>query len=96
MPEWTANEQKVLDTFVVDDRIVRLPAKLSKRLILYRWLIQRFAVGQRLPESDVNRILHLAYADTATIRREMIVHGLLQRTRDGTYWRPSQPCEPVD
>jgi len=83
------NERRILATFVVDGQIERLPAKLSKRLVLYRWLLQRFESGWRMSEAEVNRVLRSAYADTATIRREMIVHGLLERTPDGTYWRPN-------
>lgn len=80
-------EQRVLTTFLDGDRLTKIPDKPRKRLvILTRWLVQKFAPGVRYPEAQVNTIIKRHHDDTATLRRELIAAGLMQRD-GGIYWR---------
>lgn len=79
--------QRVLDAFVVDGRLRSIPAQLKKRRIIWERVIEDFARGQRYAEAEVNGVLARWHEDTATIRRELIDEGLLQRDH-GVYWRP--------
>jgi len=49
--------------------------------------VLRFSAGNRYSEKQVNLILRRFHADTATLRRELVGAGLLQRVQ-GEYWRP--------
>ncbi len=86
--EWADWEQKVLDTFLDGERLVRIPAKRKKRDVVLRWLQQEFEPGVEYPEAEVNRILHRHHLDCATLRRELFESGYLRRQGGGgVYWR---------
>jgi len=81
-------EQKVLDTFLDGERLIKIPAKRKKRDVILRWLLQDFESGVEYPEAEVNRILRRHHADCATLRRELFELGYLHRQGGGgTYWR---------
>lgn len=81
-------EEKTLRSFLdANGRLKVIPAQLKKRNVILQHLTQQFEVGQRYPESQVNEILLRFHADVFTLRREMIVAGLLER-ENGVYWRP--------
>jgi hypothetical protein len=46
------------------------------------------------PEAELNARIKRHHPDTATLRREMIMHGLMQRA-NGVYWRTPAP-DPQD
>ena len=79
-------ERKVLHSFFDGDRLTEIPASRKKRSVILRWLVERFPVGERLPESAVNEIIRRHHPDTATLRRELIGAGLLRREAS-IYWR---------
>jgi hypothetical protein len=81
-----------LATYFVGDRIRQIPARMQKRCLLAEWLSFRFERGQTYTEKDVNAIIAFHHTDFATLRREMIDHGFMQR-RDGLYWRESEAGE---
>jgi hypothetical protein len=78
--------QKVLRAFVVDGRIVTMPSKHSKRLVLLDWLAQDFEPGRTYSEQMVNLIIGRRHADTAALRRYLVDEGLMDR-EGGRYWR---------
>lgn len=78
--------QKVLRAFVVDGRIVSLPSKHAKRLVLLDWLAQDFEPGRRYSEQMVNLIIGRRHADTAALRRYLVDEGFMDREA-GQYWR---------
>jgi hypothetical protein len=78
--------RKVLDAFVVDGRIVSVPAARGKRLIVLDWLAQDFEPGVRYSERRVNAMLERRGADPATLRRYLVDEHLLDRA-SGEYWR---------
>jgi len=93
--EWSAWEQKVLDTFIDGDRILQLPAKRKKRLVLLKWLTALHVPDDvKITHADFNRMLQQHYADSATLRREMFEFGYVRRDRLH-YWRGETPLNPV-
>lgn len=89
--------ERVLNTFVQHGRLTRIPAQRKKRDVILRELATLFEPGERLPEREVNARLAHWHEDFATLRRELIVAGLLSR-EGGAYWRPegAAPGRPIE
>jgi hypothetical protein len=78
---------QVMRAFLGDDgRILQIPAKMSKRLVVLDHVAQAFDVGRHYPERDVNDILRRFYDDWALLRRCLVDEDFLTR-QDGIYWR---------
>ncbi len=84
--EEDAYRKKVLATFFKHGRLTQIPAQRKKRLIILEKLVQRFEPERRYTEREVNYLLLDFHEDVATLRRELIVNGLMERERD-VYWR---------
>ncbi len=84
--DWEIWEHKVLRSFLEGDRLVRIPATRKKRLVVLRWLVDKFEAGVKYPERTVNEIIKRHHPDSATLRREFIINGLMER-KNGVYWR---------
>jgi hypothetical protein len=69
-----------------DGRLVYLPEKFGKRLIVLDEIAQRFEPGTRYAEAEVNMVLQELYPDYAALRRYLVDSALLTR-QDGYYWR---------
>jgi hypothetical protein len=83
----TAYDRKVLGDFSNPDGSLKtIPAQRKKLMVILNHIAQTFEPGRRYPEQEVNRILSDFHADTATLRRELVGSGLLNRER-GEYWR---------
>jgi len=55
---------------------------------ILRYIARAFQPGDRYTEREVNEILEKYHRDTATLRRELIGAGLLERSSGGReYWR---------
>jgi len=81
-----AYDRKVLADFsTLDGRLKTIPARRKKLMIILRHIIKDFKPGIRYPEAQVNQILAAYHEDTATLRRELVGFGLLQREK-GEYW----------
>jgi biotin operon repressor len=81
-----AYREKVLRTFFKHGRLTQIPAQQKKRLVVLEHLVQEFEPGREYPEREVNHILLDFNEDVATLRREMIDHGLMTREK-GVYRR---------
>ncbi|MBM3266322.1 MAG: metalloregulator ArsR/SmtB family transcription factor [Candidatus Sericytochromatia bacterium] len=79
-------ERKVLRDFLVDDRLKEIPAGRKKRVVVLGWLAAKFDRDRPYPEREVNSVISRHHPDFATLRRELIGHGLLTRER-GVYRR---------
>lgn len=88
----TPEDEKILTTFVQDGRLVRMPARQGKKLVILRWLVERFELGVMYPERQVNEILQQVDPDYAALRRYLVDAGLMQREL-GIYWRTAPPGE---
>jgi len=76
---------RVLRDFFEGDRLKSIPAQRKKRVVVLRELLKRFEPARRYAEREVNEILGQAHEDVATLRREMVMYGLMNRER-GSYW----------
>lgn len=77
----------VLAAFVgADGRLVRLPARRGKRLVVLDHCAQVFDPGVRYGESEVNALLRAFHDDVAALRRHLVDEGFMSRA-DGVYWR---------
>jgi hypothetical protein len=76
----------ILRTFIVDGRLVQVPAARAKRLVVLEHLAACFEPGVRYPEKAVDAILRAWHPDYASLRRYLIDEELLARDH-GVYWR---------
>jgi hypothetical protein len=76
-----------LQPFIRDGRIIALPAKRPRRLLLLDQVAQAFEPGRRYPESAVDEILKAVFDDHCALRRYLVDEEFLSRTAAGTYWR---------
>jgi hypothetical protein len=85
-------EQRILDRFVEDGRIVLMPTRRAKRLVVLDEVAQVFQLGRTYPEREVNALLEAFHPDVAALRRHLVDEQFLSRDA-GTYWRT---CGTVD
>ncbi|MBN1136966.1 MAG: metalloregulator ArsR/SmtB family transcription factor [Anaerolineae bacterium] len=84
--EENAYRHKVLATFLHQGRLIGIPAQHKKRQIVLEKLAQEFEPDRTYTEREVNQILVDFHDDVATLRRDLIGYGLMQRD-SGLYWR---------
>ena len=68
-------------------KLTQIPASRKKRDVILHWLASHFEEDRRYKETEVNDLLQHYHPDSATLRRELIGAGLLER-QDSIYWRP--------
>ena len=82
-----AYDRKVLADFSLPDgHLKEIPAQRKKLDIILRHVAQSFDPALKYGEKEVNTILSRFHADTATLRRELVGSGLMER-KSGEYWR---------
>jgi hypothetical protein len=79
-------KQKVLQTFVIDDRLTQIPAQRKKRLVILQWLARKFELGARYSERELNEVIKRYHPDASTLRRALVSWKFVQR-ESGVYWR---------
>jgi hypothetical protein len=84
--EAEAWERKVLRDFFDGERLKEIPASRKKRAVILKQLSTQFKAGRRYKETQVNQVLLRHHPDPATLRRELVGAGLLQRDQS-IYWR---------
>jgi biotin operon repressor len=72
---------KVLRDFFVGDRLKEIPAQRKRRVIVLQHVVERFAPDRTYSEREVNDLLRPVHEDVATLRRELVDYGFLQRDR---------------
>ena len=84
-----AYDNKVIKDYSKRDGSLKtLPAQRKKLDAILRYVVKSFEVGKRYSEKRVNEILSGYHEDTATLRRELVGAGLMQREGGGgEYWR---------
>lgn len=84
-----AYDNKVIKDYTRRDGSLKtLPAQQKKLEAILRYVVKAFDVGKRYSEKQVNAILSRYHEDTATLRRELVGFGLMQREGGGgEYWR---------
>ena len=88
-PDDPAFEAKVIRAFIRDGRLTSIPARDRKKLVVYRFLVDRVLPdpAEEVAERDLNMRLALWHPDVATIRRALVDHRLA--TREGMTYRRS-------
>jgi hypothetical protein len=76
----------IVRRFWTDGRLVVIPAKRAKRLLVLDWVAQAFEPGRLYSENYVNAVLRRYHPDFAALRRYLVDEGFMDR-RDGDYWR---------
>jgi predicted transcriptional regulator len=84
-----AYDKKVIKDYGRQDGSLKtLPSQRKKLEAVLRYVVKAFDVEKRYSERQVNEILARYHADTATLRRELVGFGLMQREGGGgEYWR---------
>src|SRR5438105_13124622 len=81
-----AEELRQLRPFWREGRIIRWPARESRRRLLLAEVVRAFPLGKRMTESEVDAILLELWRDHCLVRRALVDRELLNR-RGGIYWR---------
>ena len=82
----TSNRERIIAQCIANGRLVHIPRKRAKRLVLLDFLAQQFEPGVRYTERQVNTVLRTYDDDVATLRRYLVDELFLDRA-DGEYWR---------
>ena len=81
-----AFERKTLRDFLRQDGSIKsFPSQEKKFLVLVRYALQAFELGERYTEKQVNQLLRRYHPDTALLRRTMVDYKYMAR-QDGIYW----------
>ena len=84
-----AYDKKVIKDYTRRDGSLKtLPSQRKKLEAILRYVVKAFDEGRRYSEKQVNQILAGYHEDTATLRRELVGFGLMEREGGGgEYWR---------
>jgi hypothetical protein len=80
-----------LNRFIVDGRLVKFPARASRRRVILEHIVTVFVPGVRYSEREVDAVLRAWHEDHCTLRRYLVDEDLLARDRDSVYWRCGGP-----
>jgi hypothetical protein len=81
-----AADQKIIDTFIRDGRLVIMPTKRGKLMVVLAHLAESFEPGRQYAEREVNEILGRFHDDVAALRRYLVDDRFLAR-ENSVYWR---------
>ncbi|MBN1201931.1 MAG: metalloregulator ArsR/SmtB family transcription factor [Anaerolineae bacterium] len=85
--EADAGDRKVLRDYFEDGRLRQIPTKQKKLLVVLRWLADQFEPGVTYTEREINTIIEQYHDDYASLRRNLVEYGFLQReSSGGQYW----------
>jgi DNA-binding transcriptional ArsR family regulator len=84
VPQAQAWDRRILANYLDKGRLKVIPASRKKRLVILRWLAEKFEAGQDYPEATVNQVIERFHWDSATLRREMIGYRMFSR-KSGIY-----------
>ncbi len=72
---------KVIRDFFTGDRLEKIPAQRKRRVIVLQHILTRFDPDRTYSEREVNHILRPIHEDVATLRRELVDYGFMERDR---------------
>jgi hypothetical protein len=82
----TEEPADLVGRFIKNGRLVIMPSKRSKLLVVLDHLAQEFEPGRTYPEAEVNEVLTRYNDDYAALRRYLVDEGFMDREA-GVYWR---------
>ncbi len=65
--------------FTAEGKLKHLPAQYKKKLIVLHHLVTGLESERTYTEKEINEYIKSFHEDYATIRREFIIHGLMNR-----------------
>lgn len=78
-PNLSDEKRKVLRTFFDGDRLRKIPAKRSKKEIVFEEILRRIPRRDVYPERELNEMIEVHHSDFCTIRREFIMGRYMER-----------------
>ncbi len=87
-----APDADLVARFIKNGRLVIMPSKRSKLLLVLDHLAQEFEPGRSYPEPEVNEVLERYHPDYAALRRYLVDEGFMTREA-GVYWRSGGTVE---
>jgi hypothetical protein len=88
----TDADTAVVDRFIKDGRLVIMPSKRAKLLVVLDRLARDFEPGRTYAETEVNAVLGSYHDDYAALRRYLVDEGFMAR-EGGVYWRSGGTVE---
>lgn len=85
-PDASAFDARVLGDFFIGGRLKTIPVQRKKREVVLRYLAGKFETGRTYTEQEVTFLLLNYHEDYASLRREMVDTGLMERD-NGIYRR---------
>ena len=85
-PGASALDARVLGDFFANGRLKTIPVQRKKREVVLRYLAGKFDSDRTYTEQEVSFLLLNYHEDYASLRREMVDTGLMERA-NGIYWR---------
>jgi len=76
--------RKTLRDCTENQRLVHIPRKRSKLIVVLEWLVTLFEQDHVYTEREINEILKQRYEDYAGLRRDLVDMGYLRRDRSGS------------
>ena len=89
-PGWaSAEDGRILKSFLDGDRLVSIPAQHAKRLVVLRFLAETlFEKKRKYLEKEVNQLLAVRHPDAASLRRYLVDEGFMSRKNSVYKLRP--------
>jgi biotin operon repressor len=87
LAEAEAYRREVLSNFLVEGRLVKIPAQRKKREVVLEFLAEQFEPGRKYTEKEVNAVIQRYHEDFCTLRRELIMGGKYMTRDAGIYER---------
>lgn len=85
-PGGPTEEERILRAYVRNGRIVEIPEKEKRKLIIIHWLAQQIDPERRWTEKEFSEWLKQYHEDFAALRRYLVESGYMIREK-GIYWR---------
>ncbi|MCP6758177.1 MAG: metalloregulator ArsR/SmtB family transcription factor [Fischerella sp. CENA71] len=78
-------EMKIIQTYIEGEHLKEIPSSRKKRLVIMKWLANKFEFGVQYSESTIDEILKRYHPDFANLRRELINYKFIQQ-KDRYYY----------
>jgi hypothetical protein len=75
------DRSRTLRNFFDGERLKSIPSQRKQRVFVLQHLLERFEPEREYPEKELNTILKTAHEDFATLRRELVDYGYMERER---------------
>lgn len=80
-------DAKILSHYLDGEKIKEIPMKRKKRVVVLKWLVQKFETDRHYHELELNALLKVYHPDVASLRRYLVEERLMARDNQNMYWR---------